>query len=781
MRDKSHLLNRVALTLVMLGIAVGAAFSLAGRDGLAQGVWAATTLAALAPLTFSVVRQLLAREAGVDIIALLAMGGALLLGEYLAGAVVALMLSGGEALEEYAQGRARRELKALLDRSPRRVHRLEGEILSDRSVDEVRAGDLLLVRAGEIVPVDGRVEDEAALLDESALTGEALPVQRRKGEKVRSGTSNAAGTPFTLRATATAEQSTYAGIVRLVHQAQTSRAPLVRLADRYSLVFLPFTLAVAAIAWGISGDPVRALAVLVVATPCPLILAAPVAFVAGISRAARRGVIVKGGGALETLARGEILVLDKTGTVTGGTPVLTEVVTFGADSEDEILRLSASLEQASMHVLAEPILKAARERELRLVVPHEPKETLGEGILGMVDERRVALGKADWVLDHKPLPPAVRRVRRRTMLEGTSSVLVSLDGVPAGALILEDLIRPDAPRTLRNLRRVGFRKIWMLTGDHSEMAELVGAALGVDRVLAERTPEEKTDGVRAARGEGITVMVGDGINDAPALAAAHVGVAMGARGATASSEAADVVLMVDRLDRLEEGIGIARRSRRIALQSILSGMGLSMVGMLFAAAGLLPPIAGALAQEGIDAAVILNALRALGDGRKRHRQGEEEVEVARRFRAEHRTLLPEVRRIRQVADRLDSMDPKEARAELAYVHFFLAHELLPHEVAEDSTAYPVVARIIGGTDPTATMSREHLEIAHRVRMLGSLLDEIPVEGPNPEDLEDFRRILYGLDAILRLHFAQEEETYLPLLDGKATSLQDVTAAGTGKA
>jgi len=781
MRDKSHLLNRVALTLVMLGIAVGAAFSLAGRDGLAQGVWAATTLAALAPLTFSVVRQLLAREAGVDIIALLAMGGALLLGEYLAGAVVALMLSGGEALEEYAQGRARRELTALLDRSPRRVHRLEGEILSDRSVDEVRSGDLLLVRAGEIVPVDGRVEDEAALLDESALTGEALPVQRRKGEKVRSGTSNAAGTPFTLRATATAEQSTYAGIVRLVHQAQTSRAPLVRLADRYSLVFLPFTLAVAAIAWGISGDPVRALAVLVVATPCPLILAAPVAFVAGISRAARRGVIVKGGGALETLARGEILVLDKTGTVTGGTPVLTEVVTFGADSEDEILRLSASLEQASMHVLAEPILKAARERELRLVVPREPKETLGEGILGLVDERRVVLGKADWVLDRKPLPPAVRRVRRRTMLEGTSSVLVSLDGVPAGALILEDLIRPDAPRTLRNLRRVGFRKIWMLTGDHSEMAEIVGAALGVDRVLAERTPEEKTDGVRAARGEGITVMVGDGINDAPALAAAHVGVAMGARGATASSEAADVVLMVDRLDRLEEGIGIARRSRGIALQSILSGMGLSMVGMLFAAAGLLPPIAGALAQEGIDAAVILNALRALGDGRKRHRQGEEEVEVARRFRAEHRTLLPELRRIRQVADRLDSMDPKEARAELAYVHSFLAHELLPHEVAEDSTAYPVVARIIGGTDPTATMSREHLEIAHRVRMLGSLLDEIPVEGPDREDLEDFRRILYGLDAILRLHFAQEEETYLPLLDGKATSLQDVTAAGTGKA
>src|SRR4030095_2117137 len=238
-------------------------------------------------------------------------------------------------------------------------------------------------------------------------------------------------------------------------------------ADRYSLIFLPITLALAAIAWGISDDPVRALAVLVVATPCPMILAAPVAFVSGISRAASRGIIVKGGGALETLARGEVLVLDKTGTVTGGTPVLTEVVTFGEDSEMEILRLSASLEQASMHVLAEPILKAAREKDLRLALPQEPKETLGEGILGGGDGRRVALGKADWVLDHQPPPAAVRRVRRQTMLEGTSSVLVALDGKAAGALILEDLIRPDAPRTLRNLRRVGFRKIWMLTGDHS--------------------------------------------------------------------------------------------------------------------------------------------------------------------------------------------------------------------------------------------------------------------------------------------------------------------------
>jgi heavy metal translocating P-type ATPase len=781
MATRSQVLNRAVLALVITGIVAGLGLRLAGHAGTAQAVWAGITLAALIPLAFTVVRNLIKRSLGVDIVALLAMAGALLLQEYLAGAVIALMLSGGQALEEFAEGRARRELRGLLDRSPRRVHRFEGEQLAERGVDEVCTGDLLLVRAGEIVPVDGRVEDDTAVLDESALTGEARPMERRHGERVRSGTLNAAGSPFKLRASASAGESTYAGIVRLVQQAQASKAPLVRLADRYAVFFLILTLAMAALAWGVSGDPVRALAVLVVATPCPLILAAPVAFVSGISRAARRGIIVKGGGALETMARGEILVLDKTGTVTGGAPVLTEVIPLGSLDEEEILRLAASLEQASLHVLAEPILREARERKLSLIQPRDAKEVLGEGIRGLVDGRKVALGKPDWVLDKQPPPSLLRRVRRRALLEGSSSVLVSVDGHPAGALILEDLIRPDAPRTLRNLRAAGFRKIWLLTGDHSEVAELVGAALGVDRVLAERTPAEKTEGVLSARTEGVTVMVGDGINDAPALAAAHVGVAMGARGATASSEAADVVLMADRLDRLEEGIHIARRSRAIALQSIVVGMALSLLGMGFAAAGYLPPVAGALLQEGIDAAVILNALRALGDGVSRRKRAGVGPEVAARFRAEHRALLPEVRRLREVADRLDAMDPPSIRSELLRVHGFLANELLPHEIAEDATAYPVVARIIGGEDPTATMSRAHLEIAHRVRMLGSLLAEIPVEGPGPEDLADFRRILYGLDAILRLHFAQEEESYLPLLDGKAAPLHDTPPSDRARA
>ena len=780
MKIDPRMANRVVLAVVMTGIGIGTFLVATDRPATAGQVWALTALLALFPLSLSVVRDLVSGRAGVDIIALLAIAGSLALGEYLAGAVVALMLSGGQALEDYAERRARRELSLLLDRSPRRIHRVEGEELVEHDIDEVRRGDLLLVRAGEVVPVDGRIVGDTAVLDESALTGEALPVERREGDRVRSGTVNAAGSAFRMRASATASESTYAGIVKLVQQAQASKAPLVRLADRYALFFLPLTLATAALAWGISGDPVRGLAVLVVATPCPLILAAPVAFVAGISRAARRGIIVKGGGALEVLARGKILVLDKTGTVTGGAPVLTDVVAFGKVPPEEILRLAASLEQASMHVLAEPVLREGRERSLTLSLPAETHEVLGEGIRGKVDGREVVLGRTGWVLNNRPVSPAMRRVRRRALLEGASVVMVAIDGNPAGALVLEDLIRPDVPRALRSLKRIGFREIWLLTGDHADVAELVGVALGVDRVFAERTPEEKTQSVASARREGVTVMVGDGINDAPALAAAHVGVAMGARGATASSEAADVVLTVDRLDRLEESVLISRRTRDIALQSILAGMGLSMVAMGFAAAGWLPPVAGALLQEGIDAAVILNALRALGDGKARRQKRPEAVAVARRFRAEHRTLLPEVKRIREVADRLGSLPPGAARSEIQHVYDFLTRELLPHEEAEDATAYPVVARIIGGEDPTATMSRAHLEIAHRVRMLGTFLQEIQEEGPAAEDLAELRRILYGLDAILRLHFAQEEETYLPLLDGAAAPLHEEVAGGRAR-
>ena len=598
------------LALAVAGIVAGGVAWLAGAAAPAHLLWSATTLVCLVPLGFTVARELARGRTGVDLIAVLAMAGALVVGEHLAGAVVAVMLAGGQVLERHATGRARSELTRLLSRAPRVAHRREGERLVEVPLAAVTQGDVLVVRSGEVLPVDGLVERDAAVLDESALTGEARPAERRAGERVRSGTVNA-GSAFELRATATAEASTYAGIVRLVEQAASEKAPLVRLADRYAIWFLPFTLVVAALAWTVSHDARRAIAVLVVATPCPLILAAPIAIVAGISRAAKAGVIIKAGGALETLARGEVLLLDKTGTITEGTPRLAEVVPFAAIAPDEALRLAASLDLVSPHALAEAIVGAARERGCRLAFPRDTREQPGDGIEGAVEGHRVRVGKAEWVMAGAALPPAAVELRARSRRTGSSAPFVAVDGTLAAAFVLEDSIRDDAPATLRALRAEGFREIVLLTGDQAAIAADVGEAVGVDRVLADQSPAAKVAAVRDARLRGVTVMVGDGINDAPALAAADVGVAMGARGASASSEAADIVIVPDRLGLLLDAHAVARRSRRIALQSIVAGMLLSGAGMIFAAAGWLPPVAGAIAQEGIDLLVILNALRAL--------------------------------------------------------------------------------------------------------------------------------------------------------------------------
>jgi heavy metal translocating P-type ATPase len=751
--------SAVFLAISVVGIVTGAILWLVADDPDAANVaWAVTTVAGIVPIAGEVVGGLLRREPGVDLIAILAMAGALALEEYLAGAVIAFMLSTGRSLEDFADARAHRELASLLARAPRSAHRYAGEALEAVPIEDVAAGDRLLVMKGEVVPVDGLLQAEAGVFDESALTGESRPVERSRGEQVRSGAVNA-GSAFDLRAVATAAESTYAGIVRLVEEAQREKAPFVRLADRYALIFIPVTLAIATVAWAVSGDPVRALAVLVVATPCPLLLAAPIAIVAGISRAAKRGIIVKGGGALEALARGRVLLLDKTGTLTAGAPELTDIEVFGDLDPDEVLRLAASLDQVSPHVLAAAIVGSARGRGLALAFPEEVHEEGGSGILGSVDGRKVALGKASWVTGGEPLPERARDLRRRTAMEGSSCVFVAVDGSVAGAVVLDDPIRADTPRVIRSLRRAGIKRVVMVTGDHPDVAESVGIALGVDRILSERDPTDKVEAVRAESQGGVTIMVGDGVNDAPALAAADVGIAMGARGATASSEAADVVLVVDRLDRVAEALRIARRSRGIAVQSVLVGMGLAFGGMLLGAFGLLAPVGGAVLQEFIDVAVILNALRALrGDRRSRMAAGPGS-HVGDQFRAEHREFAPELARVRSVADRLDTLSPPEARAELEKIRWFLLERLPKHEREEESAVYPVIAKLMGGEDPMASMERAHMEIEHLARVFGHLLSYLPDEGPTPDDLVDLRRVLYGLHAILRLHFLQEEEAY----------------------
>jgi heavy metal translocating P-type ATPase len=759
------LIERLLLPLTVAGLVVGLLAVAAGRDDVAWWAWTVPSVIVGTWLVASIVRDLLHHQAGVDVIAVLAIGGALALGESLTAAVIAVMLATGDWLERYAEGRAHRELSALISRAPRIVHRHEAGGIVDRPIADVAAGDRLIVKPGEVVPVDGTVVGASAVLDESALTGESRLATREPGDAVSSGTVNA-GAPFDLVATATAERSTYAGIVRLVEEAQGSKAPFVRLADRYALLFVPLTLVIAGAAWLASGDPVRALSVLVVATPCPLLLAAPIAIVAGISRSARRGIIVKGGGALETIARARVLLFDKTGTLTAGRPHLADVVAAPGRTPDEVLRFAASVEQLSPHVLAGSIVTGARERGIETSLPDDVMERAGSGISGIVDGVAIRVGTADFATDGAGLPVWARDIRRRVNIEGATGVYVSADGVLLGALVLDDPIRPETPRVIRSLRRAGVRRIVMVTGDHYGVADMVGAAIGVDAVLAERTPVDKVDAVAEERADahGVLVMVGDGLNDAPALATADVGVAMGARGATASSEAADVVITVDRLDRLPEAIRIARRSRSIAVQSVVAGMGMSIIAMLIATTGVLPPVVGALVQEAIDVIVILNALRALSGGLEKVPVVPGWTATGARLRAEHRELAPPLAEIRALADALGVLPGPVARARLGELRGFLLETLVPHEENEDREVFPLLASAVGNDDVTAALHRTHTEIFHLVRFVDRLVLEVPEEGPGAEDLTDLRRVLYGLDAILRLHMAQEEELYLALAD-----------------
>ncbi len=616
---RARLLERLRVLappgIALCGIAIGGLLALVSLPEPADAVWAATVAVMLLPLTWSVARALIGGKLGVDLIALLAMAGALALGEYLAGAVIALMLAGGNALEAFASGRARRELTALVERAPRVARRRSESGWEEVRVEEVEVGEILLVRAGEVLPTDGEIVAERAVIDESSLTGEPLPATYTRGHLVASGTANA-GDPFELRATARASDSAYAALVRLVRDAEQRQAPLVRMADRYAAFFLPVTIAIAAGAWAISGDAVRALAVLVVATPCPLILAAPIAFVAGMSRAAHMGVIVKGGGAIERLGDTHTVLLDKTGTLTLGVPAVDRVVTFNGLTRDELLRFAASLDQLSGHVLARAIVRQAGSEGLALVRPEQASESPGAGIEGIVEGRRIVVGSVAWMAAQGIVLPD--RSALPSSLDGNAIVLVGLEQRLAGVLVMGDHVRPDALELVRRLRALGVRHVAMLSGDREEIARGVGEQLGMDRVYAEQSPEDKLAIVERMRGDSRlsrVVMVGDGINDAPALAVADVGIAMGGAGATVSSETADAVIMLDRIDRVADAIAIGRRTVRIARESVVSGIGLSVCGMALAAAGWLVPIAGALFQEAIDVAVILNALRALRSGR----------------------------------------------------------------------------------------------------------------------------------------------------------------------
>jgi heavy metal translocating P-type ATPase len=606
---------RILAAFALLSIALGGLLHVANRPVAGDNVWRAAVALLAAELAFEVARTTIVdHHMGVDTIALVAMIGALALDQELAGLVVGLMFSGGAALEDIASTRARRDLAALVKRAPGVAQlRVDGQ-LEQVPIERVQAGDLVVVRTGEVVPVDGTVAGGEAVVDTSTLTGESLPVAIPSGMPVLSGSANA-GAPFELRADRPAAESAYSALARLVRAAEGQRAPFVRMADRYAGFFLPATLAIAGFAWALSGDAVRALAVVVVATPCPLILAAPIALVSGLSRAVGTGVIVKGASVIETLGQARTVLFDKTGTLTVGTPEVRDILNTGDRTPGELLRLAASLDQLSAHVLGEALSRAATDAGLALSTPTNVHEDPGQGIEGTVDGHSVAVGSRTFVsAAGVPVDEIASTASLTGRGSGEAHVVVVVDGHVGGVIVMADELRPDAIGIVERLRSEGVRHVAMASGDRRSVAERIGREVGMDRVYAEQSPEQKLDVVRRLRADpqlSPVIMVGDGVNDAPALALADLGIAMSAADATIASETADAVITTDRIDRVADAIHIGRRSLRIARESVLAGMGLSIVAMSVAALGYLPPVAGALLQEAIDLAVILNALRAL--------------------------------------------------------------------------------------------------------------------------------------------------------------------------
>jgi heavy metal translocating P-type ATPase len=592
------------------GLLLGGAAHLSGFGAGARWVWTAAALPVLVALCAEIAISLRRGDVGLDIIAALSMSSALVFAQPLAAVVVALMYAGGQYLENFAEHHARREMTSLLAHVPRTAVRYGEGRLEEINLEAIEPGDCLLIRQGDMVPVDGTVLEGLAVLDQTALTGESIPVQHNAGEAVMSGSTNT-GPPFDLVATRRAAESTYAGIVRLVEAAQRAKAPMSRLADRFAMVFLAVTLMLAGAAWFWARDPVRLVAVLVVATPCPLILAVPVAIISGLSVAARRGILVKGGPALETLARVRTLVIDKTGTLTHGRARLVSAELRSRLSADDVLRIAASLDQASKHIIAQTLVAEARQRGLDLAVPTDVRETPGEGVEGCIDGRRVVVGGLRFVTSRTTASGAGTGAGGQHRPPGAVAVAVAVDRTLVGVLVLADELRAGTEPLLRDLRRLGIERIVLASGDRRDVVERVVTGLHLDLVQSDLSPDQKVLIVLSERKHGPVMMVGDGVNDAPALAAADLGVAMGAKGAAASAEAADVVLLVDQLNRIVPAIAIARRSRFIALQSVSVGMGVSIAGMIVAALGFMTPLEGAVLQEVIDVAVILNALRSL--------------------------------------------------------------------------------------------------------------------------------------------------------------------------
>jgi heavy metal translocating P-type ATPase len=747
-----------ALLAVSFGtLAAGGVASSLGEMALAHGLWAAAAALMGLVLAVEVVVALARGQVGVDLMALLSIVGALYFLQFLVGAVIAAMLASGRTLEYFSSQRAERELRRLVDRAPAFAWKMDGDRLARLPVGSIVPSDTIMVRMGDVLPLDGQLLSPTATLDESALTGEPVPVVHTCQDPLRSGCVNA-GEGFWLKVTRNASDSTYAGIVRMAENAKRSRAPFIRAADRYALLLIPTTVLLATAAWLWSGDPLRALAVIVVSTPCPLILAAPIALLSGISRCARRGVVVKDGTTLEAMAHTRFILLDKTGTLTTGRVAVHSIESVGQNSRDELLFLAGALARGSSHPVSAAIAQAAEQARQQPGVVSQRLEAPGAGISGSVDGRNARLGTLAFV-GHEGNAWAAALLGRLDY-QGLGASFIACDDGLLGAILFTDPLRRDAPAAVRSFRRLGAQSVTMITGDRLSTAQWVGIAAGVDDIQANLGPEQKVETVQRMRAQGVTLMVGDGINDAPALAAADVGIAMGANGAGAASQAAGVVVLLDRLDRIAEALAISQRTWRIARQSIMVGMGLSVAAMLVAAAGYLPPLAGALLQEAIDVGVILNALRALGGAGWQHAKALDAPRL-QQLRAEHTQLQQVLDQLASLSRNLRRLTPQAARGELNALCDALEKVLLPHERSDERQVYPLLMAYLRGNDPLAALSHMHREIFRLARLLSRLSNGF-MQSPEAAGLDEVHDTLIRLDALVTAHFAQEDELYSSL-------------------
>jgi heavy metal translocating P-type ATPase len=592
--------------VALLALITGLVLQLAGHRTAAHWLLAIVSLLELVPLAWSMWQDVQSGRYGIDILAATAIVTSVILGQYWAAIVVVVMLTGGESLEDYAGHRARRELDALLKRAPQQARVLRKGKESEVAAAELRAGDKIIVKAGEMVAADAVIIEGSAAFDESSLTGESLPQDKQPGDQLLSGSINLDGA-ITAKTTATAENSQYQQIIRLVQGAAASRAPFVRLADRYSLPFTFLSFAIASSVWALSGQAIRFLEVIVVATPCPLLLAAPIALVSGMSRASRHGIIVRSGAALEKLAETKTMAFDKTGTLTTGRLRVASISAFGGQSQESVLALAAGLEQNSNHVLAAAIVNAAGEKGVKAVKVKRVRELAGRGLLATLKGREVMAGRLSLIAEQGVKLPA--RFRQDSVKQ--TAVYVADGGELAGVITLEDTLRPESKAVIGRLKELGIKEFMMVTGDNAAAAKEIAKQLGISRIHADALPADKLRVLDETKKRPLA-FVGDGVNDAPILTAADLGIAMGARGSAAASESADIVIMPDSLEQVATAAAIAKRTFRIARQSILVGIGLSVVLMAIFATGKFSPLAGAIIQEAVDVVVIVNALRAHG-------------------------------------------------------------------------------------------------------------------------------------------------------------------------